>query len=81
MKAKFSALKHYIDCGILFLNTKVKLFIESLKETITENRKIWKQQHGNFAAKYSFSTAGALDKERFNKIPDGNSDIYIRVYN
>ena len=44
MKAKFSALKDYIDCEILFLNSKVKLFIESLKETITE---IEKYEHNN----------------------------------
>ena len=44
MKAKFSTLKDYIDCEILFLNSKVKLFIQSLKETITE---IEKYEHNN----------------------------------
>ena len=39
MEAKFSALKGYIDCKISSLNSKVDLFIESLKETITKVEK------------------------------------------
>ena len=39
MEAKFSALKGYIDCEISSLNSKVDLFIESLKETITKVKK------------------------------------------
>ena len=39
MEAKFSALKGYIDCEISSLNSKVDLFIESLKETITKVEK------------------------------------------
>ena len=38
MEAKFSALKDYIDCEILILNSKVDLFIDSLKETKIEKR-------------------------------------------
>ena len=33
MEAKFSALKGYIECEISILNSKVDLFIESLKKT------------------------------------------------
>ena len=40
MEAKFSALKVYIDCEISILNSKVDLFIESLKETITKIEKL-----------------------------------------
>ena len=36
MEAKFSALKGYIDCEILILNSKVDQFTELLKETITK---------------------------------------------
>ena len=39
MEAKFSALKSYLDCEISSLNSKVDLFIESLKETITKVEK------------------------------------------
>ena len=39
---------------------------------------MWKQQHGNSSIKYSFSTKGALTNELCNKIPDGNSDSWIR---
>ena len=39
MEAKFSALKGYIDCEISILNSKVDLFINSLKETITKIEK------------------------------------------
>ena len=39
MEAKFSALKGYIDCEISSLDSKVDLFIESLKETITKVEK------------------------------------------
>ena len=39
MKAKFSALKGYIDCEISILTSKVDLFIDSLKETITKIEK------------------------------------------
>ena len=39
MEAKFSALKGYLDCEISSLNSKVDLFIESLKETITKVEK------------------------------------------
>ena len=35
MEAKFSALKGYLDCEISSLNSKVDLFIESLKEKVT----------------------------------------------
>ena len=38
-KAKFSALKFYIDCEISILNSKADQFIESLKETITKIEK------------------------------------------
>ena len=44
MEAKFSALKGYIDCQISILNSKVDLFIDSLKETIT---KIEKRENHN----------------------------------
>ena len=44
MEAKFSALKGYIDCEISILNSKVDLFINSLKETIT---KIEKRESSN----------------------------------
>ena len=44
MEAKFSALKVYIDCEISILNSKVDLFIDSLKETIT---KIEKRESNN----------------------------------
>ena len=40
MEAKFSALKAYIDCEISVLNSKVDLFIDSLKETITKIEKL-----------------------------------------
>ena len=63
MEVKFSALKGYLDCEISSLNSKVDLFIESLKE-----------QHGNSSGKYSFFTEESLGKERYNKIPDKNSD-------
>ena len=36
IQAKFSALRGYIDCEISILNSKVDLFIESLKETTTK---------------------------------------------
>ena len=39
IQAKFSALRDYIDCEISILNSKVDLFIESLKETITKVEK------------------------------------------
>ena len=39
MGATFSALKGYIDFEISILNSKVDLFIESLKETITKIEK------------------------------------------
>ena len=39
MEVKFSALKGYLDCEISSLNSKVDLFIESLKETITKVEK------------------------------------------
>ena len=39
IQAKFSALRGYIDCEISILNSKVDLFIESLKETITKIEK------------------------------------------
>ena len=39
MDAKFSALKGYIDCEISVLNSKVELFIDSLKEKTTEIEK------------------------------------------
>ena len=39
MEAKFSALESYIDCEISILNSKSDLFLESLKETITEIEK------------------------------------------
>ena len=35
MEAIFSELKGYVDCEISILNSKVDLFIKSLKETIT----------------------------------------------
>ena len=44
MEAKFSALKGYIECEISILNSKVDLFFESLKETIT---KIEKRESNN----------------------------------
>ena len=44
MEAKFSALKGYIDCETSILNSKVDLFIDSLKETIT---KIEKRESNN----------------------------------
>ena len=44
MEAKFSAPKDYIDCEISILNSKVDLFIDSLKETIT---KIEKRESNN----------------------------------
>ena len=79
MEAKFSALKVYIDCEISILNSKVDLFIELLKETII---KLEKRENSNInsSGKYLFSAEGALGKERFSKIPDGNSDSYIRGY-
>ena len=44
MEATFSALKGYIDCETLILNSKVDLFIKSLKETIT---KVEKRERNN----------------------------------
>ena len=44
MEAKFSALKGCIDCEISILNSKVDLFINSLKLTIT---KIEKRESNN----------------------------------
>ena len=44
MEAKLFALKDYIDCQISILNSKVELFIDSLKETIT---KIEKRESSN----------------------------------
>ena len=44
MEAKISALKGYIDCEISILNSKVDLFIESLKKRIT---KIEKRESNN----------------------------------
>ena len=44
MEVKFSALKDYIDCEIPILNSKVDLFIDLLKETIT---KIEKRESNN----------------------------------
>ena len=39
LEVKFCALKGYIGCKISILNSKVDLFIESLKETITKVEK------------------------------------------
>ena len=44
LEAKFSALIGYIDCEISILNSKVDLFIDSLKQTIT---KIEKRERNN----------------------------------
>ena len=44
LEVKFCALKGYIGCKISILNSKVDLFIESLKETIT---KIEKRENSN----------------------------------
>ena len=44
MEATFSALKCYIDCETPILNSKVDLFIKSLKETIT---KVEKRERNN----------------------------------
>ena len=49
MEAKFSALKGYLDCEISSLNSKVDLFIESLKETIT---KIEKRENSNMNIRF-----------------------------
>ena len=40
MEAKVSALKGYINCEILILNSKVDQLIESLKERITKIEKL-----------------------------------------
>ena len=40
MEAKLSALKGYINCEILILNSKVDQLIESLKERITKIEKL-----------------------------------------
>ena len=39
LEVKFCALKGYMGCKISILNSKVDLFIESLKETITKVEK------------------------------------------
>ena len=44
MEATFSTLKCYIDCETPILNSKVDLFIKSLKETIT---KVEKRERNN----------------------------------
>ena len=63
IQAKFSALRGYIDCEISILNSKVDLFIESLKETIT---KIEKRERNNI--EFLQENIRFLQKEVFQRM-------------
>ena len=81
MEATFSALKGYTDCEISILNSKVDLFIESLKETIT---KIEKRESNNMEIlqeKVRFLQQQLLAKNDLIKSLIGNCDSCIRGYN
>ena len=62
LEVKFCTLKGYIGCTILILNSKVDLFIELLKETIT---KIEKRERNNI--EFLQENIRFLQKEVFSK--------------
>ena len=63
LEVKFCALKGYIGCKISILNSKVDLFIESLKETIT---KIEKRERNNI--EFLQKNIRFLQKEVFQRM-------------
>ena len=81
LEVKFCALKGYIGCKISILNSKVDLFIESLKETIT---KIEKRESNNMEIlqeKVRFLQQQLLAKNDLIKSLIGNCNSCIRGYN
>ena len=63
LEVKFCALIGYIGCKISILNSKVDLFIESLKETIT---KIEKRERNNI--EFLQENIRFLQKEVFQRM-------------